>query len=91
MGGVMMGAYLFVSVQMFGRHSNEAFSSLRIRDYKHWLRLRIDDQGELSIFCIGMDRVARRWRAVSRGGEATYVADDERATPPRLIDFVRVR
>lgn len=90
-GGVMMGAYLFVSVQMFGRHSNEAFSSLRIRDYKHWLRLRIDDQGELSIFCIGMDRVARRWRAVSRGGEATYVVDDERATPPRLIDFVRVR
>jgi hypothetical protein len=90
-GGLMMGAYLFVSVQVFGRHSNEAFSSLRIVDYKHWLRLRIDREGALSVFCIGMDRVPRRWKRVRRGGEPTYVADDVKAGPPRLIDFVKVR
>src|SRR5688572_25036395 len=41
-GSFFLGAYLFVSIRVFGRHSNEAFSSLRIADYKHWLRLRID-------------------------------------------------
>lgn len=90
-GGFMMGLYLFVSIHFFGRHSNEAFSSLRIMDYKQWLRLRIDPSGELSLFCIGMDRVPRRWRRAHRGSGVTYVSDDERATPPRLIDFVRVR
>lgn len=90
-GGFMMGAYLFVSVHVFGRHSNEAFSSLRIADYKQWLRLRIDRDGVLSIYCIGIERVPRRWRSTHRGGARTYVSDDPKATPPRLIDFVRVR
>lgn len=90
-GGVMMGAYLFVSVHVFGRHSNEAFSSLRVQDYKQWLRLRIDRDGALSIFCLGIERVPRRWRRAHRGSATTYVSDDPKATPPRLIDFVRVR
>lgn len=90
-GGVMMGGYLFVSVQLFGRHANEAFSALRIMDYKHFLRLRIDPRGALSIFCIGLERVPRNWKREFRGGEATYAADDPRATPPQLIDYVEVK
>jgi hypothetical protein len=89
-GGFMMGLYLLVSVQVFGRHSNEAFSSLRIMDYKQWLRLRISADGALSIYCIGLDRVPRRWRKQHRADAETYVADDPRASAPRLIDFVRV-
>src|SRR5690606_30068016 len=41
-GSFILGAYLFVSVWLLGRHSNEAFSSLRIQDFKQWVRLRID-------------------------------------------------
>lgn len=41
-GPAVLGLYLFVSLRVFGRHSNEAFSSLRIQDYKQWLRLKID-------------------------------------------------
>jgi hypothetical protein len=76
---------------VFGRHGNEAFSSLRIADYKHWLRLRIDSRGMLTIYAIAIDRVPRRWRPVSRGDQLTLEADDARATSPRLIDRIEVR
>jgi hypothetical protein len=90
-GSFILGVYLFVSIRIFGRHSNEAFSSLRIQDYKQWLRLRIDAGGALTIYSIAIDRVPRRWRATQRGGEATFSAHDARASRPRLIDRVEVR
>ena len=90
-GSFFLGVYLFVSIRVFGRHSNEAFSSLRIADYKHWLRLRIDSSGVLTIYAIAIDRVPRRWRSASRGAEQTMEADDARATAPRLIDRIEVR
>lgn len=90
-GAFILGVYLFVSIRIFGRHGNEAFSSLRIQDYKQWLRLRIDAAGSLTIHAIGIDRVPRRWRAAQRNGEQTIEADDARATAPRLIDKVEVR
>ena len=90
-GAFILGLYLFVSIRIFGRHSNEAFSSLRIQDYKQWLRLRIDASGLLTIYTIAMDRVPRRWRATQRGGEATFGAHDARASRPRLIDRIAVR
>jgi len=90
-GSFILGVYLFVSIRMVGRHSNEAFSSLRIQDFKEWLRLRIDASGALTLYAIGIDRVPRRWRAQQRNGEQTWVAIDSRATAPRLIDKVVVR
>jgi hypothetical protein len=90
-GSFILGVYLFVSIRIFGRHSNEAFSSLRIQDYKQWLRLRIDASGLLTIYTIAMDRVPRRWRATQRGGEATFSAHDARTSRPRLIDRIEVR
>ena len=90
-GAFILGLYLFVSIRIFGRHSNEAFSSLRIQDYKQWLRLKIDAAGKLTIHAIALDRVPRRWRDVQRGGERTLAADDARATAARLIDRVEVR
>jgi hypothetical protein len=90
-GAFILGVYLFVSIRIFGRHSNEAFSSLRIQDFKQWLRLRIDAAGGLTIHAIAIDRVPRRWRAAQRNGKPTIEADDARATAPRLIDKVEIR
>jgi hypothetical protein len=90
-GAFILGVYLFASIRIFGRHSTEAFSSLRIQDFKQWLRLRIDASGALTIFAIAVDRVPRRWRNTQRNGEATLQAHDARATAPRLIDRVEVR
>ena len=84
--------YLFVSIRVFGRHDNEAFSSLRIQDFKQWLRLRIDAAGALTIYSIAIDRVPRRWRDDACAAERRRCeADDARATAPRLIDKVEVR
>ena len=90
-GAFILGAYLFVSIRVFGRHGNEAFSSLRIQDFKQWLRLRIDASGGLTIFAIAIDRVPRRWREAQRDGKATLEANDARATAPRLIDRIEIR
>jgi hypothetical protein len=82
-GGLIIGLYLLVSISVFGRHNNEAFSSLRVQDYKQWLRLRIDASGVLTVWSLALDRVPRRWRADVEGRP---VADDARATPPRMVD-----
>jgi hypothetical protein len=90
LGSFIVGLYLLVSLQVFGRHSTEAFSSLRVQDWKHWLRLRIDAQGKLTIFVIGIDRVAKRWRRADRQGNESWESVDPRATPPRLIERIDV-
>jgi hypothetical protein len=59
----LFGLYLFVSLTLFGRHADHAFSALQIPDYKHFLRLHIGADGTLSIYPIGI-------RRVPRGGEA---------------------
>jgi len=57
-----MGLYLFISLNFFGRHSDEAFSALRQQDYKNFLRLHISKEGELEVFPIGLAKVPRRWK-----------------------------
>jgi hypothetical protein len=61
-GSIIMGLYLLISLNVFGRHSEETFSAVRIQDYKHFLRLHVAPDGTLTIFPIRIDRVPRRWR-----------------------------
>src|SRR6266850_792302 len=58
-GSWILGIYLLTSLAIYGRHANEAFSALRNQDYKQFLRMRIDRLGRLSIFVVGIERVAR--------------------------------
>jgi hypothetical protein len=52
-----MGLYLLICLNRFREHANEAFSSLRIQDYKCFLRLCIDPDGKLTVFPIGLAKV----------------------------------
>ena len=90
-GSMVLGIYLFLSLALFGRHSEEAFSSLRIEDWKQFLRMRITPRGELSLFAICIDRVPRSWRFNQQAGRSRYQAHDSRATPPRLIEKLVLR
>lgn len=85
-GSIVMGIYLVISLNFFGRHANEAFSALACPDWKNFVRLRIDEQGGLTIFPIGIRRVARKWKTTGTTDGPVYVADDSRATPPELIE-----
>src|SRR5262245_43704951 len=90
-GLFIMAFYLWFSLNVLGRHSNEAFSSLQIEDWKNFLRMKIDSQGVLTIYPIGIDRVPRAWReAVAHNRTCPlfvpYSATDRKCTEPKLID-----
>lgn len=61
-GSIIMGIYLFISMYFFGRHNEEAFSALKIQDYKNFLRLHIAKDGTLTIYPVKINKVARSWR-----------------------------
>ncbi|MDC0709963.1 hypothetical protein POL68_15925 [Stigmatella sp. ncwal1] len=87
-GPSIMGLYLLLSLNVFGAHANEAFSSLAIPDWKNFLRLRIAPDGRLWIYPVGIRRVPRAWKPGETVREPEWVADpkDRRATPPVLIE-----
>jgi hypothetical protein len=86
-GSCILGLYLLVSLNVFGRHSNEAFSSLKIPDWKNFLRLKIDANGDLTIFPIGIARVPRKWTRWPAGVQGPHLVPcDPKATGPVLIE-----
>ena len=86
-GSLIMGIYLFISLNLFSRHHNEAFSALKVADYKNFIRLKIEANGDLIIFPIGVRRVVKKWRenADLRQGPR-IVPDDANADNPELIE-----
>jgi hypothetical protein len=88
LGAVLMGLYLYVSLRFFRRHSNEAFSSLHIPDYKNFLRMRIDRRGQLTVFPIGIETVPRTWKAAANPGKGDprLVPKHEGQLNPFLIE-----
>lgn len=88
-GSIIMGLYLLISLNGFRRHTNEAFSSLKIEDWKHFLRFKIDTDGSLTMFTVGLRRVPRKWKKIGEPGErSAIVPDDKNATEPEIIDKV---
>lgn len=86
-GSCIMGCYLFLSLNLFGRHHNEAFSSLRIQDWKNFIKIKIDSKGTLTIYPIGIKRVPRKWKACnSNQSGPCMLPDDPKATFPELIE-----
>ncbi len=86
-GSLIMGTYLFISLNVFGRHSNEAFSSLSIPDWKNSLRIKITADGDLTIYPIGIPKVPRVWRKRAHDEPGSdFVPVDVDLTSPRLIE-----
>jgi hypothetical protein len=89
LGSFVMGLYLFLMLNVFNRHWNEAFSSLAIEDWKNFLRLKIDATGTLTIYPIGIAKVPRSRRERDRNlqaveGPALKIAP-ELIEPPIVI------
>jgi hypothetical protein len=90
LGAWLVGLYLFVSLQVFGRHDQHGFSSLRVQDFKGWLRMRIDAAGRLTLYAVGIDRVPRQWKAADRPASALIEPNDASATAPHLIERIEI-
>ena len=61
---LIWGIYLFINCRISHLHMDDAFSALRIKGYKQFLRLRVEPD-KLTIYPIGLKRVPMRfeWRA----------------------------
>ena len=89
---VVVGAYFAIAntVPRLRVHGNEAFSAARLSSHRSFLRLHVDEDGRLTIYVIGVDRIVRRWRP------ETDTIDPERSwlTPigepvrPHLVDRI---
>ena len=54
--GFLFGAYLYVCINWFHVHYDEAFSALRIPDYKGFSRLHITPSGDLHLYGLAQDQ-----------------------------------
>jgi hypothetical protein len=72
-GSMIMGLYLLISLNIFGRHFNEAFSSLANRNYKCFLRFHVDLKGDLTIYPMGITRVPRQWKCMGANAIPQWV------------------
>lgn len=58
-GGTIFGGYLFSAVNLLHHQWTNSFSTLRIKDYKNFLRLKINTKGELFIHTMKIEKVPR--------------------------------
>ena len=84
-GSVIMGGYLWLS-SLFGTLLDESYSSLRIQDWKSFIRIRVSADGGLKIFPVGLRKVARSWRRVAGDGGEPRLQPEDEVTPPTLIE-----
>jgi hypothetical protein len=83
-GSMIMGIYLFVSLHIFGRHDNEAFSAMKIEDYKNFIRLHIDANGNLTIYPFKIEKVCKVWKFEEIYG--VKICEPEEDLKPELIE-----
>ncbi|XP_040998138.1 uncharacterized protein LOC121244175 [Juglans microcarpa x Juglans regia] len=57
----VFGIYLYICVNWLDLHYDEAFSSLRIADYKAFTRFHIDSNGDLHVYTLAVDKVPLDW------------------------------
>jgi hypothetical protein len=86
-GSFLLGVFLLISLNIFHCLQVAGFTALKIEDWKNFLRLKIDRNGELTIYPVGLRRVPRKWRRRPAGASGPeLVPGDDLATPPALIE-----
>jgi len=59
--GHAFGTWLALTLNVLNSQYNEGFSSLRLEHWKNFLRMHVDENGDLEIFSIGLHRVPKKW------------------------------
>jgi hypothetical protein len=80
-GAGLFGFYLWVSIVVAKRHSNEAYSAIKFEGFKNFLRLHIT-KDKIEVFAIGLEKVpdAKTYRRVGDGWSKS------KDLKPQLID-----
>ncbi len=77
LAGTVMGIYLYVTNYFFSYHTEAAFSSNAIADYKNFIRFHINEEGQLTVYPMGINSVEKNWRLNQSGqpGETWFVPE----------------
>nr|GMC52332.1 uncharacterized protein LOC109149584 [Ipomoea batatas] len=59
---LIFGSYLYICINWLHVHFDEAFSSLRIANYKSFTRFHINTKGDLEVFTLAVDKVPKEWK-----------------------------
>jgi len=59
--GLIIGLYLYFSHYVGHTFENEVLACRSIENYKNFLRLHINKEGNLIVFPIGVDKVEKQW------------------------------
>lgn len=59
---LVFGSYLYICINWLHMHFDEAFSSLRIANYKAFTRFHINKDGDLEVFTLAVDKVPKEWK-----------------------------
>jgi hypothetical protein len=87
--GTLFGIYLLVTNRLFSFHEDSAFSSLRIPDYKNFLRLHLNREG-LTVYPIGVRKVPRRWRKSNKQAGPRFEPVDRLIAPQLIEDPIQI-
>ncbi|GAV69046.1 Metallophos domain-containing protein [Cephalotus follicularis] len=58
---LVFGSYLYICINWLHIHFDEAFSSLRIANYKSFTRFHINSDGDLEVFTLAVDKAPKEW------------------------------
>lgn len=80
---LVFGTYLYACINWFHLHFDEAFSSLRIANYKSFNRFHINADGDLHVYTLAVDKVPKEWaldpewesEQASKGNVPSYKRD----------------
>ncbi|KAK6938720.1 Calcineurin-like phosphoesterase domain, ApaH type, partial [Dillenia turbinata] len=59
---LVFGSYLYICINWLHIHFDEAFSSLRIANYKSFTRFCLHRNGDLEVFTLAVDKVPKEWK-----------------------------
>ena len=85
LGGVLSTVLFVMAVRWINRsikaNDTLAFSSAHLTRYKHFVRMRINAEGDLDAYVIGIDPVGTGWYEAIENGELVPPYDERAGTP----------
>lgn len=76
---LVFGSYLYICVNWLHVHFDEAYSSLRIANYKSFTRFHISPTGNLDCYTLAVDKVPREWKL-----DSDWEAEQKKRLPSHL-------
>jgi hypothetical protein len=87
LGSQLFALYLFLMQTLWRKHPTHAFSCQRLEDYRSFLRIKVERDGALTVYPVGVRRVPRKWRLVQdRGPHEPFFEPVDRPLSTHLIE-----